>query len=86
MCYFSEKQRVLLFPNGCCRNGLEFEGNCVGNGWDENTGACCWVGNFCVRPDDAGGICDVDENGALPNIELFKPDEDVGWPIMNNKI
>jgi hypothetical protein len=57
--------------------------NCCGNGWEGNmfVCCCCWVGNFGVIPVDDGCIWGVDENGALPNIELFKPDADVRWPI-----
>lgn len=75
---------ALLAPKGGCTNGFEVGGNCDGNGWEENMfvcWCCCWAGNFVVVPADDDGIWGVDENGALPNIELFKPDADVRWPI-----
>jgi len=75
---------VLLAANGCCTNGFEAGGNCGGNGWVENIFVCCCcccAGNFGVIPVDVRGTWGVDENGALPNIELFKPDADVRWPI-----
>ncbi len=79
---------ILLAPNGCCccccTNGFEAGGNCEGNGWEENMFVCCWTGNFGVIPVVVGGTWGGDENGALPNIELFKPDADVWWP--NQKI
>jgi len=75
------KKFDVLAPNGCCTNGFEVGGNCEGNGWEENIFVCCCcTGNFGVIPVDVWGVWWVDENGALPNIELFKPDTDVRWP------
>jgi hypothetical protein len=67
---------ILLGLNGCCTNGFEVGGN----GWVGNIFVCCCccgTGNFCDTPVDVWGTW---ENGALPNIELLKPDEDVWWP------
>ena len=78
---------ILLAPNGCCTNGFEVGGN----GWVGNIFVCCCCccgsgccgGNFCGTPVDVGGIWGMDEKGALPNIELFNPDDDVWWPSLN---
>ncbi len=71
---------ILLFPNGCCANGFDVEGNCDGNCcWVGNIFVCCCAGNFDDTPVDVEGIWGVDEKGALPNIELFKFDTDVWW-------